>query len=244
MSKMSGLKALAQTHRPELLIVAGALFLVSAGVTAVIRTFNFTREMDAYGEACTQENVEPDMKYVAKEAAKTYGPSVAMTAGGIALTALGIKDVWAASGLVLSAGAQVVDKASPYIQNAKETIVGQPSASQSTIADNQSGDAAQQGSQGRYLFFLPITGTYFYSSKEAIRQAASSLDDILVNDGDPRLIDFTTALGLADSDVAYEYGWEYEFGCRHIKTVFENYEGKTDVPCLQVVFNTPPKHIR
>lgn len=94
---------------------------------------------------------------------------------------------------------------------------------------------------GDTLFLEPISGRYFYSDIEQVRSIINTLNEIMYSDPFGRILlsDFYDAIGLKQTDISDDIGWDIENGS--IKVEFHPAMSDKGKPCLALYYETAPK---
>ena len=94
---------------------------------------------------------------------------------------------------------------------------------------------------GDTLFLEPISGRYFYSDIEQVRSIINTLNEIMYSDPFGRILlsDFYDAIGLKQTTISDDIGWDIENGS--IKVEFHPAMSDTGKPCLALYYETAPK---
>lgn len=94
---------------------------------------------------------------------------------------------------------------------------------------------------GDTLFLEPISGRYFYSDIEQVRSIINTLNEIMYSDPFGRILlsDFYDAIGLKQTDISDDIGWNIENGS--IKVEFHPAMSDKGKPCLALYYETAPK---
>ena len=93
---------------------------------------------------------------------------------------------------------------------------------------------------GDTLFLEPISKRYFYSDIEQVRSIINTLNETLYNDpfGHIPLSDLYDAVGLAQTDISNDIGWNINGGS--IKVDFHPAMSDKGKPCLALYYETAP----
>jgi hypothetical protein len=93
---------------------------------------------------------------------------------------------------------------------------------------------------GDTLFLEPISKRYFYSDIEQVRSIINTLNESMYNDpfGHIPLSDFYDAVGLEQTDISNDIGWNIEHGS--IKVEFHPAMSDKGKPCLALYYETAP----
>lgn len=113
--------------------------------------------------------------------------------------------------------------------------------SEKTIEDNPNTDKAIITGHGPTLMMDSLSGRYFYSSMETVRQQINNVNESLLSDGFVTLNDLYYELGLASNGIGNNAGWETSKNGL-IKVEFDSIitpDGQTSA--IVVIFNEPTK---
>lgn len=92
--------------------------------------------------------------------------------------------------------------------------------------------------KGESLCYEPLSGRYFRSDIEKIRQAWNELNYMLLNDNYISLNDFYCEIGLGETKIGEQLGWSVDKG--KIEIHFSTHLAANGEPCLVIDFTNPP----
>lgn len=95
---------------------------------------------------------------------------------------------------------------------------------------------------GEVLFMDSMSGRYFMSDVESVRQAVNNVNASMIHDMYTSLSDFYEQLGLAATKFSDDLGWTIENG--PIQVVFSTTIADNNRPAMVMDFNTTPVPIR
>lgn len=92
--------------------------------------------------------------------------------------------------------------------------------------------------QGETLCYDPLSGRYFRSDIDKIKRAMNEINNMLLNDNYISLNDFYCEVGLGETKLGDNLGWEISRGLIDIH--FSTQLASTGEPCLVIDFVKPP----
>ena len=237
-------------HSPEILTGIGIAGMVTTAILAVKATptaLNLIAE--AEDENSNHGNGEPLTKIeIVKVAWKPYIPSVVTCIVSISCL-IGASSVNFRRNAALATAYKLSEAAlSEYKEAVIETIGEKKEQSvKEKISKNRieknpvSNNTIYVTGNGDTLFLEPISGRYFYSDIEQVRSIINTLNEIMYSDPFGRILlsDFYDAIGLKQTDISDDIGWNIENGS--IKVEFHPAISDKGKPCLALYYETAPK---
>jgi hypothetical protein len=95
---------------------------------------------------------------------------------------------------------------------------------------------------GKTLCYDSLSGRYFRSDIEAIRRSVNELNKQLINEDFITLNEFYDAIGLANTTLGAELGWD--MGKGFLELTFSAQLTEDNEPCLVLNYNAVPKFMR
>ncbi|MBP5473999.1 MAG: hypothetical protein J6X92_04485 [Bacteroidales bacterium] len=95
-------------------------------------------------------------------------------------------------------------------------------------------------SEGKRLCYEPLSGRYFYSTKDAIDDIVKDLNRRLIYEMQISVNEYYDAIGLAHTDVGDGLGWDIDKGYIDLSYSFQPYK---DVDALVVGHHRPPTYL-
>lgn len=93
--------------------------------------------------------------------------------------------------------------------------------------------------KGDSLCYIELLGTPFRSSRDQIERARNAFNDYLLKNTHASLNDFYEALGLEDTKIGDDLGWDIQSNGM-MELNFSSLVASNGEPCLVVIFNNPP----
>lgn len=93
---------------------------------------------------------------------------------------------------------------------------------------------------GDVLCYDSVSGRYFKSSIEKVKQAVNDLNQIILIEGDVTLNEFYDRLGLSDIKLGDELGWSYRHTGNLIDITFTSKLTSDNEPCLVLDYEVEP----
>lgn len=90
------------------------------------------------------------------------------------------------------------------------------------------------------LCYDSLSGRYFKSNIDKIERVVNELNYRLMNENILSLNEFYNELGLANTELGYEKGWEVSNGLIDIS--FDSIITEDNQPCIVLEFNNPPRY--
>ena len=239
-------------HSPEILIGIGVTSLVMATVTAVKATPKALNLIETAKREKKQNGEEPTLSKgeVIKKTWKCYVPSAISIVAGTACI-IGAHTVHTKRSAALATACKLTEKAFEEFKEATVETVTEKKLGEikEKVAEKklENGPRTEEEAhviitgKGNTLCYDSITGRYFRSSKEAIREAVNDLNDQLNNEDYAPLNDLYYCINLEETKIGDYLGWN------------RSYDGLLDVefaskispwgePCLVMDYRIYPKY--
>lgn len=239
-------------HEPEILMGMGISGLIFSTVWAVRATFKASDAIREYKEA---KQIE---KITAKEAIKLtwkyYWPVAASTIISIPCIIAGNR-VSNKRYAALATAYTVTEAALQEYQEATREVVGDKKAKQiQETADAKAVEKTYQGTNqiimtgnGESLFYEPISGRYFKSSWNDISKAANELNADAISNmtGQITINDWFARLGLEDTDIGDDIGWELNNDPRNLINIeISSHITKDNIPVGSISYRNRPSKLK
>ena len=249
MSKFAGIaksvRRIAKKHGPEILTGIGIAGMLGATVMAVKATPKAVRLMEAKKEELEVEKLPP--VEVVKTCWKCYIPTVITSATSVAciigassmnmrrnaalLTAYTISE---------SALKEYQEKVVETIGEKKESLVRDAIAKDKLENDPITNHDIIITGKGDTLCYESVSGRYFRSDIEKIKQIVNELNRRMLLDDSISLNDFYGEIGLEHTKIGDELGWNINNG--YIDINFRAHLATDGTPVLVIDHNVPPKY--
>lgn len=237
-------------HSPEILTGIGIAGMVTTAILAVKATptaLNLIAEANDenanYGDREHLTKIE-----IVKVAWKPYIPSVVTCIVSISCL-IGASSVNIRRNAALATAYKLSEAALMEYKDAVIETIGEKKEqsvkekiSKNRIEKNPvSNNTIYVTGNGDTLFLEPISGRYFYSDIEQVRSIINTLNEIMYSDPFGRILlsDFYDAIGLKQTDISDDIGWDIENGS--IKVEFHPTMSDKGKPCLALYYETAPK---
>ena len=249
-SKMSGfvktIKTTLTNHSPEILTGMGIAGMVASTVLAVRATPKALRLMEAKKEEVEAEKLTPTE--TVKTTWKCYVP--AAVTGTVSIACLiGASSVNARRNTALAAAYKLSETAlTEYREKVIETVgekkekAVRDAVARDKVKNNpvEKRDVIITG-KGKTLCYDPYSDRYFESDIEKLRKAANDLNLRMFSEMYISLNEFYTEIGLRETAVAHEIGWNINNGDK-VELYFSPQLTEEETPCVCVEFEIPPKY--
>ena len=239
-------------HSPEILIGIGVTSLVTATVTAVKATPKALNLIEETKREKKHNGEEPTLtkREVIKKTWKCYIPSAISVVAGTACI-IGAHTVHAKRSAALATAYKLTEKAFDEFKEATVETVSEKKLGEikEKVAEKklENGPRTEEEAhvtitgKGNTLCYDSITGRYFRSSKESIREAVNDLNDQLNNEDYAPLNDLYYRINLEETKMGGYLGWN------------RGYDGLLDVefaskiapwgePCLVMDYRIYPRY--
>ena len=240
-------KATLSKHSPEILTGLGIAGMITTTILAVKATPKAVKEIEEFEECvlCDHEKIKP-MDAV-KMTWKYYIP--AAVTGTVSIACLiGASSVNVRRNAALATAYKLSETAlSEYKEKVVETI---GEKKEKVIRDNIAKDKIEKDpvskkeifvtKKGETLCYDAITGRYFKSDIEEIKKAINVLNRNLIDTHYISLNDFFDEIGLANTRLGEELGWNLDDGL--IGVDFGTQLAEDGTPCLVVDYLVAPRY--
>lgn len=237
-------------HSPEILTGIGIAGMVTTAILAVKATPTALKliaeaedENTNYGDGESLTKIE-----IVKVAWKPYIPAVVTCIVSISCL-IGASSVNFRRNAALATAYKLSEAALTEYKDAVIETIGEKKEqsvkekiSKNRIEKNPvSNNTIYITGNGDTLFLEPISGRYFYSDIEQVRSIINTLNETMYSDpfGHILLSDFYDAIGLKQTDISDDIGWDIENGS--IKVEFHPAMSDKGKPCLALYYETAPK---
>lgn len=242
-----GLRTSVIKHSPELLIGIGVSGMVTTTVLAVRATPKALAliEQRAEEEECRIEDLSNLEKM--KSCWKCYIPAVVTGVTSVACI-IGANSVNARRNAALAAAYTLSDSALREYQDAvvetigeeKEKVVREKVAEKHLKKNPDINTEAIITNRGETLCFDSLSGRYFYSDPESIREAVNNLNETMLNDIYVSLNEFYDNLGLEHTTLGDNLGWSIDDG--QVRISFSSQLSSRNKPCLVLDYQAAPRY--
>lgn len=237
-------------HSPEILtgigiagMITTAILAVKATPTALKLIAEANDENANYGDGESLTKIE-----IVKVAWKPYIPAVVTCIVSISCL-IGASSVNFRRNAALATAYKLSEAALTEYKDAVIETIGEKKEqsvkekiSKNRIEKNPvSNNTIYVTGNGDTLFLEPISGRYFYSDIEQVRSIVNTLNETMYSDPFGRILlsDFYDAIGLKQTDISDDIGWDIENGS--IKVEFHPAMSDKGKPCLALYYETAPK---
>ena len=234
-------------HRPEILIGVGVSGMIATIVLAVRAT---PKAIELIEQKADDENCFPcEIKNVEKiklcwklylPAAITGVASIACVIGAQSVNARRNAALAAAYALSDSTLREYRDKVIETIGEEKEKVVREKVAEEHLKKNPDTNAEVIVTNRGETLCYDSLSGRYFYSDPETIRQAVNDLNETMLNDMYVSLNEFYDNLDLDHTKLGDELGWSIDDG--QLRISFSSQLSSRNKPCLVLDYHTAPKY--
>lgn len=237
-------------HSPEILTGIGIAGMVTTAILAVKATPTALKLIaEAEDENANYCDREPLTKIeIVKVAWKPYIPSIVTCIVSISCL-IGASSVNFRRNAALATAYKLSEAALTEYKDAVIETIGEKKEqsvkekiSKNRIEKNPvSNNTIYVTGNGDTLFLEPISGRYFYSDIEQVRSVINTLNEIMYSDPFGRILlsDFYDAIGLKQTSISDDIGWDIENGS--IKVEFHPAMSDKGKPCLALYYETAPK---
>lgn len=97
---------------------------------------------------------------------------------------------------------------------------------------------------GDHLCFDSVSGRYFRSSIEKVKQAVNETNQVLLTDGDVSLNELYYRLGLEEVSLGEYLGWSHRASGEMIDISYSSQLTKEGEPCLVLEYNVQPTYLK
>ena len=236
----------ARKHSPEIMIGLGIAGMCATTVLAVKAT---PKAMELIEEKQKKEEKKKLAKIeVIKETWRCYLPSAITGVLSISCLVLANKmylkrhiAVATAYEITRTAFMDYKEKVIETIGEKKEMTIRDKIARDKVYKNPVSTKEVFITSNGETLFYDTMSGRYFKSNIESIRKAVNDLNSRMMNEMYVSLNDFYYEIGLRQTDLGDEMGWNLDDGLLDVEysTQFAD-DGST--PCIAISYGISPRY--
>lgn len=245
---LNGLKPMIVKYEPEILMSMGIAGLVFSTIWGIKATFRASKVIEEYKSSKNIDKITP--KEFIKLTWKLYLPVIASTAVSIPCVITGNR-VSSKRYAALATAYTVSNAALQEYKDKTLEVVGEKKAQQIQEAVSKDKiEATYDGKNqiiltgnGDNLFFEPISGRYFKTNWNNISKAANELNAEAISnmDGQVRLNDWFEKLGLEDTNMGDELGWDIRNGPKSLlKISISSHLTKDNIPCGAIEYQNMP----
>lgn len=239
-------------YEPEILMAMGISGLIFSTVWAIRASFKAANAIKDYKESKQIEKITP--KEVFKLTWKYYIPVVASTALSVPCIIAGNR-ISSKRYAALATAYTISEAALQEYQEATREVVGEKKTKQiqETVDAKKLEETYKGGNQiiltgnGESLFFESLSGRYFKSNWNDIAKAANELNATALGDmgGQITLNDWYRRLGLEDTDLGEEIGWDLNGNPNNlIEIEISSHLTKDNVPCASISYRRRPTKLK
>jgi len=235
-------------HEPEILMgmgISGLIFSTIWGIKATVKAVkavNDYKEQKQFDKLTNKEIFKLTWRY--------YWPVAASITLSIPCIILGNR-VSSKRYAALATAYTITESALQEYKDSAREIVGEKKVKQiqENIDNKKIEESYKGGNQiiltgnGDNLFFEPLSGRYFKSNWNDIAKAANELNaDALSNmSGQISLNDWFSKLGLEDTDIGDNMGWELNSNPHNlIEIEISSHVTKDNIPCGSISYRNDP----
>ena len=229
---------------PEILAGIGIAGMITTVVLAVKAT---PKALTLIDEASNEKNAELTRVEVIKAAWKPYVPAVitgvmstTCMIGSVHIGTRRIAAISTAYKLTETAFAEYKDKVVETIGEKKEKAIKEKIDGDKIKKDPVSKSEVIITEKGNTLCYDSISGRYFKSDIEKIKKAVNEINRQLTYDMYVSLNEFYDAIGLKDTKLGGELGWNLEDGL--IEPSFSSQIADDGTPCIVLDYNVAPRY--
>lgn len=241
-------------HAPQILTGVGIAGMLTTVVLAVRSTPKALNLMDEKKKELNTDKLTP--VETVKATWKCYAPAVvtgiASTAciiGGVSIGARRTAALATAYKISETALHEYKDKVVETIGEKKEKVISEKVAQDKIDKDPVVKKQIIMTGGGDVLCYDPLSGRYFMSSMEKIREAKNSVNELLIAEMYASLNDFYDCIGLGHTKLGEDLGWNIDSGTLQIDfdTALTDKEAKQQgindgTPCLVLDYNIGPRY--
>lgn len=242
-----GLGSVLSKHSPEILVGAGISGMIATTILAVRATPKAIRliEDKASEESCHPSEIKKTEKV--KLCWKCYIPAAITGVTSIACV-IGAQSVNARRNAALAAAYALSDstlreyreKVVETIGEEKEKIVRDKIAEERINKNPDTNAEVISTDRGDTLCYDTLSGRYFYSDPESIRQAVNDLNETMLNDMYVSLNEFYDNLNLDHTKLGDDLGWSMDDG--QVRISFSSQLSSRNKPCLVLDYMVAPRY--
>jgi hypothetical protein len=234
-------------HSPEILVGLGISGMAATTVLAVRATPKAIKliEKKADEEGCLPEELSKTEKF--KLCWKCYIPA-AISGVTSAACIIGAHSVNVKRNAALAAAYTLSDSALREYRDAvvetigeeKEKVVREKVAEKQLKKNPDTNAEVIVTDRGETLCYDSLSGRYFYSDPESIREAVNNLNEDMLNDMYVSLNEFYDNLGLDHTKLGDDLGWSMDDG--QVRISFSSQLSNRNKPCLVLDYQVAPRY--
>lgn len=238
------LKTTVTKHSPEILIGLGIAGMISTTILAVRSTPKAVKLIE---EAKKEKKAELTALETVKVAWKCYIPSfvvgtasIGCIVGGNSMNLKRNAALATAYAISESAFSEYKDKVVHQIGEKKEKEIKDAIAQDHLDKNPVTNNEIIITEKGNTLCYDKLSGQYFKSDKEKIMKAENEINRQMRYDNYVSLNEFYNLLGLNESDIGNEIGWNIDSG--YVEITFSSKLASDGTPCLVMDYAVAPKY--
>lgn len=241
---LRGLRSSVSKHSPEILTGLGIAGMITTTVLAVKAT---PKAMKACEERKVEQGGELSKLDCVKAAWKYYIPA-AVTGVTSAACLIGANSVNAKRNAALATAYKISETA--FIEYKDKVVETIGDKKEQTIRDKVAEDRVKRNpvssnevfitSKGNTLFYDSLSGRYFETDIEYVKKVVNEINRRLLNEMYISLNEFYTELGLHETRMGDELGWNIDDGMLDIH--FSPQMSDDGRPCLAIDYSIAPKY--
>ena len=237
-------------HSPEILLTLGIAGGISATVMAVKATPKALMLIEEEKRERRKNDEDDNLTPIetVKVAWKPYIPAAVTGATSIACL-IGSHSINTSRNAAIATAYKLTETA---FTEYKEAVIEQLGEKKEEIIENKVAEKKLEkhplvenkevivASGGEVLFFEPISSRYFRSSVETVRKVINDLNYELMSQDYISLNEFYYDIGLEDTSVGNEIGWNSIYGLIDIR--FSSQIAKNGEPCIVLNYKPEPRY--
>lgn len=228
-------------NSPTILTTIGVAGTVSTAILTGKASLIAARHLDSCD--INEDGSELTVKQKTQEIWKLYIPAVCV--GTIAVTSIILANrIGSRRAAAIATAYTISEKAFSDYKSKVMEVVGdkteqaiRDNLAQDEVAQNPPSNQVLMLGSGDVLCYETLTGRYFQSTMETLKQAENSINYQILNDGYASLTDFYNLLGLARTNLSEELGWNLD---KLLELRFSSVLSENNQPCLSIEFSTAP----
>lgn len=229
---------------PEILAGIGIAGMITTVVLAVKAT---PKALTLIDEASNEKNAELTRMEVVKAAWKPYVPAIitgvmstTCMIGSVHIGTRRIATISTAYKLTETAFSEYKDKVVETIGEKKEKTIKEKLDKDKVDQNPVTNREVIVTEKGNTLCYDCISGRYFKSDIEKIKKAVNEINRQLTYDMYVSLNEFYDELGLPDTKLGGELGWNLEDGL--VEPSFSSQIAEDGTPCIVLDYNVAPRY--
>lgn len=240
-----GIRTAVTKHSPEILTGIGITGMVTTVVMAVRATPRALILIEERKEEANIDNLTPIEKVKAAwtcyiPAAITGGLSIICLIGANSVNVRRNAALAAAYTLSESALKEYQEKVVEHIGEKKEQSVRDAIAKDKLDRDPVTNHEIIITDKGNTLCYDLHSGRYFRSDIDKIKKAVNEINETLIKDMYVSLNDFYYELGLDNTKMGDELGWNIDQG--QVRVDFSSHLASDGTPCLAINYQVAPRY--